>query len=111
LERNWKDANRYAVGTHYQLNDKVILQAGYAFEESTVDTTDRNVDIPLDEIQRYTVGALYTVTASTELAFGLEYADLGTPSTVPEDNNDFSAPSGEFDNSAVAASFSVNYSF
>ncbi len=111
LERNWKDANRYAVGTHYQLNDKVILQAGYAFEESTVDTHDRNVDIPLDEIQRFTVGALYTVTNSTELAFGLEYADLGTPSTESEDNNDFSAPSGEFDNSAVAASFSVNYSF
>jgi len=111
LERNWKDANRYAVGTHYQLNDKVILQAGYAFEESTVDTHDRNVDIPLDEIQRYTVGALYTVTTDTELAFGLEYADLGTPSTVSEENNDFSAPSGEFDNSAVAASFSVNYSF
>jgi len=111
LERNWKDANRYAVGTHYQLNNKVILQAGYAFEESTVDDADRNVDIPLDEIQRYTVGALYTVTTDTELAFGLEYADLGTPSTESEDNNDFSAPSGEFDNSAVAASFSVNYRF
>ncbi len=111
LERNWKDANRYAVGTHYQLNPTIILQAGYSFDESSVDTHDRNVDIPIDDIQRFTVGALYSVTRSTELALGFEYADLGTPSTVSESGDAFSSPDGTYKNSAVAASFSVNYSF
>ncbi len=111
LERNWKDANRFAVGTHYQLNPQITLQAGYSFDESTVDTHNRNVDIPIDDIQRYTVGALYSVTRSTELAFGIEYADLGTPSTTSESEDAFSSPDGEYNNSAVATSLSINHRF
>ena len=112
LHRNWKDANRYALGAHYQFNDHLILQAGYSFDESPVSTEDRNADLPLDDIQRYTVGALYQYTPQTSFGLGLEYADLGTPRI--ENNPDdglFAAPSGEYDNSAIATSFSVNYQF
>ena len=109
LERNWKDANRYAIGTHYQLNDNVILQAGYSYEESTVETVDRSIDLPLDNIQRFTVGAIYKVSPNTDLSLGLEYADLGSPNI--EDNGDplFASPEGEYDNSAMAGSLSINY--
>jgi len=109
LERNWKDANRYAIGTHYQLNENVILQAGYSYEESTVETVDRSVDLPLDSIQRFTVGAIYKVSQNTDISLGLEYADLGSPEI--EDNGDplFASPEGEYDNSAMAGSLSINY--
>jgi len=109
LERNWKDANRYAIGTHYQLNDNVILQAGYSYEESTVETADRSIDLPLDNIQRFTVGAIYKVSPNIDLSLGLEYADLGSPNI--EDNGDplFASPEGEYDNSAMAGSLSINY--
>jgi long-chain fatty acid transport protein len=112
LHRNWEDANRYAIGTHYQLTDKVILQAGYAYEDSVVSDENRTVDLPLDKIQRYTVGVLYQMNNNTGLAFGVEYADLGdaniinNPSSAP-----FDSPSGSYDNSALAASFSVNHKF
>jgi len=111
LERNWKDANRYAVGTHYQLTDSLILQAGYSLDESTVDTEDRSADLPLNDIHRYTAGALYQATDSTGLAFSLEYADLGK--TKIEDSGDplFSSPAGEIESSATVATFAVNYQF
>ena len=111
LERNWSDVNRYAVGAHYQLNHDVILPAGYAFEESTVETIDRSADLPLDDIQRFTIGAIYSVSQYMDLVLGLEYADLGSPEI--EDSGDplFASPEGEYDNSAIAGSLSINYKF
>lgn len=111
LHRNWIDANRYAVGAHYQLNDAVTLQAGYAFDESPVDTLDRSADMPLDDIQRMTLGMNYKLSLNTHLAFGIEYADLGTPDLTKSDDPLFSSPEGEYDNHATAASFSINYQF
>jgi long-chain fatty acid transport protein len=112
LHRNWEDANRYAIGTHYQLNDKVILQAGFAYEDSVVSDENRTVDMPLDRIMRYTAGALYQVNTDTQLAFGIEYADLGDAKVTSEGSPPpFTGPDGSYDNSALAASFSVNYQF
>ncbi len=111
LHRNWVDANRYAVGAHYQLNETVTLQAGYAFDESPVETEDRSADMPLDDIQRMTVGVNYKLNLQTHFAFGIEYADLGTPELTESDDPLFSSPKGQYDNSATAASFSINYQF
>ena len=112
LHRNWEDANRYAIGTHYQLNDKVILQAGFAYEDSVVSDENRTVDMPLDRIMRYTAGALYQLNTDTQLAFGIEYADLGDAKVTSEGSPPpFTGPDGSYDNSALAASFSVNYQF
>jgi long-chain fatty acid transport protein len=111
LHRNWQDANRFAVGTHYQLNETVILQAGYAFDESPVETPDRSADLPLDDIQRLTAGVIYKLNLNTDLALGIEYADLGKPELTASDDPMFSSPNGRYDNSATAASVSVNYRF
>jgi len=112
MHRNWEDANRYAVGSHYQLNDKVILQVGVAYEDSVVSDDNRTVDLPLDRTIRYSAGTLYQMNNATQLAFGVEYVDLGDakitndPSSAP-----FDSPAGSYDASALAASFSVNYQF
>ena len=112
LHRNWQDANRYAVGSHYQASQNITLQAGYSLDESPVETENRNADMPLDDIQRFTLGGLYQVNTSTSVALGLEYADLGKPTLNGDDEDGlFKAPDGQYDNSAVATSFSINYQF
>jgi long-chain fatty acid transport protein len=112
LHRDWNDANRYAVGTHYQMSESLILQAGYSLDESPVETENRNADMPLDDIQRFTLGGLYKMNTQTSLGLGLEYADLGNPSlSGSEEDGLFKAPNGQYDNSAVATSFSINYQF
>ncbi|GLQ32967.1 aromatic hydrocarbon degradation protein [Litoribrevibacter albus] len=110
IERNWQDANRYAIGGHYQLTQNVTLQAGFSYDESPVETEDRTADLPLDDIKRYTLGAVYQANEQTELAFGIEYADLGN-AKIEQHEGLLSSPAGDYDNSAVAASMSVNYKF
>jgi len=110
LERNWQDANRYAIGGHYYLNDKLTLQAGFSLDESPVETQYRTADLPLDDIKRYTVGAVYDMNEDISLAASVEYADLGD-ATVVDHHSLLSSPAGDYENSAIAGSFSVNYKF
>jgi len=112
IERNWQDANRYAVGTHYKLNEKVTLQAGFSYDESVVTDEHRGVDLPLDDIKRYTIGTLYQATEKVQLGFGLEYAQLGSGNIeAPEEGELLDSPQGSYESSAIATSFSMNYQF
>jgi long-chain fatty acid transport protein len=61
IDRNFKDANRYAVGSEYAFNDRLTLQLGLSFDESPVDDSDRMPDIPVDEIYKVALGAIYRV--------------------------------------------------
>jgi len=61
LGRNFKDANRYAVGGEYSLDERLTLQMGLSYDESPVDDSDRMPDIPVDDIIKTTFGAIYQV--------------------------------------------------
>jgi long-chain fatty acid transport protein len=61
IDRNFKDANRYAIGGEYGLNDQLTLQLGFSFDESPVDDSDRMPDIPVEEIFKTSIGAIYQV--------------------------------------------------
>ena len=112
VERNWQDANRYALGTHYKLNEKVTLQAGFSYDESVVTDEHRSADLPLDDIKRYTLGSLYQMTDDVQLGFGIEYAQLGSGNIEePIEGELLDSPQGSYESSAVATSFSMNYQF
>ncbi|MCB1701640.1 MAG: outer membrane protein transport protein [Pseudomonadales bacterium] len=61
IDRNFKDANRYAIGAEYALSERLILQAGLSYDESPVDDSDRMPDIPVDEIVKTAIGTIYQV--------------------------------------------------
>lgn len=61
IDRNFKDANRYAVGGEYGLDERVTLQLGFSYDESPVDDADRMADIPVDDIFKTAFGAIYQV--------------------------------------------------
>jgi long-chain fatty acid transport protein len=62
IDRNFKDANRYALGAEYSPNERWTLQFGASFDESPVDDEDRMPDIPVDEITKIMTGAIYQRT-------------------------------------------------
>jgi long-chain fatty acid transport protein len=62
IDRNFKDADRYALGAEYSPNEKWTLQFGASFDESPVDDEDRMPDIPVDEIVKTMFGAIYQPT-------------------------------------------------
>ena len=61
IDRNFKDANRYAIGGEYALNDRLTLQLGLSYDESPVDDSDRMPDIPVEEIIKTAIGTIYRV--------------------------------------------------
>ena len=67
IDRNFKDANRYAIGAEYGLNDRVTLQLGFSYDESPVDNSDRMPDIPVDEIFKTSIGAIYRVNNQLDI--------------------------------------------
>jgi long-chain fatty acid transport protein len=62
IDRNFNDANRYALGTEYSLNERWTLQFGASFDESPVDDEDRMPDIPVDEITKIMAGTIWQRT-------------------------------------------------
>jgi long-chain fatty acid transport protein len=61
IDRNFKDANRYAIGSEFDLSDRFTLQLGLSLDESPVDDSDRMPDIPVEEIIKTSIGAIYRV--------------------------------------------------
>jgi long-chain fatty acid transport protein len=61
IDRNFKDANRYAIGGEYAFTNQFTLQLGLSFDESPVDDSDRMPDIPAEEIIKTSIGAIYQV--------------------------------------------------
>lgn len=77
LDRNFKDANRYALGGEYQYNDKWIMQMGVSYDESPVEDEDRVADLPVDEIKKVSFGGIYQYSTDLSIHGYLSLEFLG----------------------------------
>ncbi len=77
IDRNFKDANRYAIGGEYDLDERVTLQLGFSYDESPVDNADRMADIPVDDIFKTAFGAIYQVNEQLNVQGFLSLEFLG----------------------------------
>lgn len=77
IDRNFKDANRYAIGGEYGLDEKTTLQLGFSYDESPVDDADRMADIPVDDIFKTAFGAIYQVNDQLNIHGYLSLEFLG----------------------------------
>jgi long-chain fatty acid transport protein len=77
IPRNWDDTYHYSIGAHYKPTPEWLLQTGFTYDSSPVDSVDRTADMPMDRQLRLAVGAQYQF--SDEMTFGgaLEYVDFG----------------------------------
>ena len=46
IPRNWDDTWTFAAGVHFRPVDKWLLQLGFAYDTSPVDSKDRTPDMP-----------------------------------------------------------------
>jgi long-chain fatty acid transport protein len=77
LEENWHNTWFVGAGTNYQLTDKIMLQAGFAFDESPVTDENRTTRIPDVNHYDFGWGVQYQVLPSTKLE--LAYGHVFTP--------------------------------
>ena len=72
-EEHWKDNYRFAMGATYQLDPKLLLRSGLAYDTSAVDDKNRTTTIPETDRTWLSLGASYEVTQQFTLDAGLTY--------------------------------------
>ncbi|RSD31988.1 outer membrane protein transport protein [Vibrio pectenicida] len=70
---NWQDNYRVALGATYQLEPKLTLRTGIAYDTSAVSDKNRTITIPETDRTWLSLGASYTFTKQLTLDGGLTY--------------------------------------
>lgn len=90
-EENWRDNYRFAIGATYQLDSKLALRTGVAYDTSAVSDKNRTITIPETDRTWLSVGASYDVTKNFNLDAGFTYiiakdADIVESRGYPSDD-------------------------
>lgn len=72
-QENWKDNYRFAVGSTYQVDSKLTLRTGIAYDTSAVDEANRTATIPETDRTWLSVGASYQWSEQLSLDAGYTY--------------------------------------
>ncbi|EKS7720183.1 outer membrane protein transport protein [Vibrio vulnificus] len=72
-EEHWEDNYRFAVGATYQLQPKLALRTGIAYDTSAVSDKNRTITIPETGRTWLSVGATYDWTQNFTLDAGFTY--------------------------------------
>jgi long-chain fatty acid transport protein len=77
IPRDWDDTWKFAAGVHFRPVDKWLLQLGFSYDSSPVDSDDRTPDMPMDRQIRYATGAQYKWSERLSTGAQFVYADYG----------------------------------
>ncbi len=72
-QENWEDSYRFAVGTTYQLNEKMSLRGGVAYDMSAVSDANRTLTIPEMDRLWLSVGMGYAFSENFDMDLGFTY--------------------------------------
>ncbi|EHU4916515.1 outer membrane protein transport protein [Vibrio vulnificus] len=70
---NWEDNYRFAIGATYQVQPKLALRSGVAYDTSAVSDKNRTITIPETDRTWLSVGATYNWTQNFTLDAGFTY--------------------------------------
>lgn len=94
INENWRNTWFAGIGTNYQLTDRIMLQAGFAYDESPVTDSNRTSRVPDANHYDLGFGAKYMITPATtfELAYGHVFTPGGSINTTA--SSSLPTPSG-----------------
>jgi len=115
LPENFKDTWRVSGGVNYQYNEKVVLRAGVAWDQSPVNETDLSARLPDGDRTWLALGARYKYSREINFDVGGAYIWVQNPSI----NNSGNPPSvaanglinGSFNTNVWIISGQMNYRF
>ena len=118
IDERWTDVWALALGGTYQLNDKVVLRAGYAYDQSPVRDEFRTARVPSSDRQWLTFGAGYTLNQDLSIDVAAGYLFM-YPMDLSEINKatdntpkgDAASVTGEYEIDVFGLSAQVNYKF
>jgi len=117
ITEEWKDVWAFAVGGTYQLNDRLALRAGYAYDQSPVTDEYRTARVPSSDRQWLTFGAGYQLAQNLSFDVAAGYLFM-YPMDLSEKNRNnadeeigLASVSGEYEIDVFGLSAQVNYAF
>ena len=113
-QENWEDNYRFAIGTTYQMTQKLALRSGIAYDTSAVSDEHRTATIPETDRTWLSLGAGYQWSEQLSLDAGFTYILAKNASMVEDDAT--SAPfggtfEGEVTGSIWLVGVQANYRF
>ncbi|WCP68005.1 outer membrane protein transport protein [Vibrio tubiashii] len=115
---NWEDNYRFALGTTYQLDSKLALRSGIAYDMSAVSDKNRTATIPETDRTWLSLGATYQATKALTLDAGFTYIIAkDAPINEPRDSSDQTAAAiggafnGEVSGNVWLIGLQANYTF
>ena len=114
LDLNYRNTNRYSAGVNYQLNEKLILRSGIAYDETPIRAVDRtSARIPGNDRKWLSFGAGYRITKAWSADVG--YSHLFINNTNIDSNTGSSSSGatlvGRYNSSVDIFSVQANYNF
>ncbi len=114
-KENWRDANFYAIGASYQLDDQWKLRLGLAYDEAAVKLSDRTPRIPDSNRIWYSVGLGYQYSENLSIDAAFTYIKAKEASIdMSAGQNAAMGPydvTADYTNSVKMFGLSMNYSF
>jgi long-chain fatty acid transport protein len=118
IDESWTDVWALALGGTYQLNDKVVLRAGYAYDQSPVDDDHRTARVPSSDRQWLTFGVGYIINADLSFDVAAGYLFMNKMDLFERNKrNDntytesLTSITGEYEIDVFGLSAQVNYKF
>jgi long-chain fatty acid transport protein len=76
----FKDTWHAAIGAQYRVSEAWLLAAGFAYDSSPCDESNRSPDMPFDRNFRYSAGVQYDWSKNLTLGLAYVFIDLGSAS-------------------------------
>ena len=118
IVEKWEDVWAVSIGGTYQLNDRIALRAGYAYDQSPVTDKYRTARVPASDRQWLTAGVQYVVTADLSFDVAAGYLFMDTMSLDEtnkglddQDTASKTSVTGEYEIDVFGLSAQVNYQF
>jgi long-chain fatty acid transport protein len=113
LPENFKDTWRFSAGFNYQYNEKTVLRAGVAYDQSPVNDFDRSARLPDNDRTWLTVGGRFKYSTALNFDIGAAYIfvkdgsidNSGNPASIDANG----LINGHFNSNVIVVSAQANY--
>ncbi len=117
LPENFKDTWRYSVGVNYNYDEKTVLRAGVAYDQSPVNNVDRGPRLPDNDRTWLTIGGRYKYSSALNFDVAAGYIFVKDPSInstagvlgLPPSIAATGLVNGEYSNHVIIVSGQFNY--
>ena len=97
--KNWDDSDTYRIGVDYELDQNIMLMAGFAYDETPVPTDTLGFELPDSNAWLYSLGGKYKINEQMEI--GMAYLYDYKESRTVVNGSPTAGINGEFTDSAA----------